>query len=511
MTSSPPSDPSWRRRVPWTLLLAALVVESLYVFVISAGHGKPWPFYLHYVDDLAEGFRQGHLHLSVEPPAALLARPNPLAPENHDLWYWDVSLYKGHYYLYWGPVPALLLALAKTLFRVQGVVGDDVVVFALATLQLAAGTWLVARAARTFFGRASFDRPPVTLQVLAVFAIGLANPTPYNLARPAVYEAAIVGAQAFLLLGMAFAFEAVSRPTPRRWLIASGAAWALAVGCRASVAPAVALLAGLAAWHARPAAAAGTQSWLRRAAPAFAAVALPLALGVFALLAYNRLRFESWLEFGRRFQLSWIDAPAAARFVAPNLYAYLLRPPALSCRFPYVFALANMGARAFPSWYQPPPGYFVYEQVVGFLVAVPCSWTAPVGWVAAFADWRRGHQMTDRAWAVLMATIAASAPIAAPMFIASATNRYLGDVVGGTVLCGVFGGWILYAAVRRDPARRRAALAAAAALAGLSIAIGLGLGFYGQYGQFPANNPALTDQLVRKLSVCGPVVPPPPN
>ncbi len=80
------------------------------------------------------------------------------------------------------------------------------VVFALATLQLAAGTWLVARAARTFF-----EDPPVALQVLAVLVVGLANPTPYNLARPAVYEAAIVGAHAFLLLGMAFAFEAVAR------------------------------------------------------------------------------------------------------------------------------------------------------------------------------------------------------------------------------------------------------------------------------------------------------------
>jgi len=54
-------------------------------------------------------------------------------------------------------------------------------------------------------------------------------------------------------------------------------------------------------------------------------------------------------------------------------------------------------------------------------------------------------------------------------------------------------------------------LAGGAALAVLSVAAGLALGFYGQYGHFPANNPALTDKLVRTLSVCGAVVPPPPN
>jgi hypothetical protein len=506
MTTSPASDPSRSRRGAIALVLVALAVEALYVFIISAGHGRPWPFYLHYLDDLADGFRKGHLHLSVEPAAALLAQPNPFAPENGGLWYWDVSLYKGHYYLYWGPVPALLLAAAKTLFRIQGVVGDDVVVFALATLQLASGTWLITRAARRFF-----EDPPVALQALAILVLGLANPTPYNLARPAVYEAAIVGAHAFLLLGMVFAFEAVGRAAPRKWLAGAGAAWAFALGCRASVAPAVALLAFLTAWHVQADGAGGGLPWWRRAASDFFSVGLPLVLCPFALLAYNRLRFDSWLEFGRRFQLSWIDAPAGARFIGPNVYSYLLRPPALSCRFPYLFALANMGSRAFPSWYQLPPGYFIYEQVVGLLLAVPWSWTIPIGCIAAVVDWRRQRLMTDRAWAVWMATVAGTAPIAAPLLIASATNRYLGDAVGGLALSGAFGVWILYAVLRREPSHRRPVVAGAAALAGLSVATGLALGLYGQYSHFPANNPPLTEQLVRRLSVCGAVVPPPPN
>jgi hypothetical protein len=64
---------------------------------------------------------------------------------------------------------------------------------------------------------------------------------------------------------------------------------------------------------------------------------------------------------------------------------------------------------------------------------------------------------------------------------------------------------------RSHPAGRRAIAAAAATLGVVSMTAGLALGFYGQYAHFPNNNPPLADQLVRRLSLCGAVVPPPPN
>ena len=186
------------------LVAAAILVELVSWWITTAGTFTRWHFYTGYLNDLAEGFRAGHLHLSVEPPAALLSRPNPLDPANAGLWYWDASFYHGHYYLYWGPVPALLLAAVKTLFRISTPVGDEAVVFGLTTLQLVAGTLFIERA-----GRRLFARLPVALEVAAVLVLGLANPTLYNLARGAVYEAAIVGGQAFLLLGLVFAFDAI--------------------------------------------------------------------------------------------------------------------------------------------------------------------------------------------------------------------------------------------------------------------------------------------------------------
>ena len=62
---------------------------------------------------------------------------------------------------------------------------------------------------------------------------------------PGTYQAAIVGAQAFIMLGLVCAFDGVwngihgNRSAPM--LAVAGAMWALALACRLSVAPAVAL------------------------------------------------------------------------------------------------------------------------------------------------------------------------------------------------------------------------------------------------------------------------------
>jgi hypothetical protein len=344
-----------RRRL-LVLAAAVLIVELLYVFFISAGKMAHWPFNLSYLNDLAEGFRQRHLHLGIEPDPALLAQPNPFDWNNRPLWYWDVSLYHRHYYLYWGPLPALLLAVVKTVFRISNVVMDDEVVFWLTTLQLVAGTLFIERAGRRFYNRPS--QPSLTLQVIAVFVLGLANPTLFNLSRPGVYEAAIVGGQAFVLLGLVFGCDVIAGSEPRRVrMLAAGACWSCALACRVSLAPAVGLLVLVTALFST----AGQPQRLRRAAVGLFWLGLPVAIGFAGLLGYNRLRFDEWLEFGRKYQLTFIESLVDKRFIRPNLYAYLRRPPVVSCRFPFFFVLENIGEKAFPPGYELPPGYFVYE------------------------------------------------------------------------------------------------------------------------------------------------------
>jgi hypothetical protein len=494
------SDFFQRRR--WLVVVAGfLVIEVVYVFFVSAGHFTRWPRYTNFVDDLAEGFRAGHLHLIVEPPRSLLAKGNPFDPAWRPLWYWDASLYKDHYYLYWGPVPALLLAGFKTLLRVHGRVGDQVVVFALASVQALAGVALIDRMKRRLF-----PALPGFFVVLAAAVFAFANPTPYNLARAGVYEAAIVGGHAFLMAGIGFAFDAISAPGRQRSRLAlAGICWTLALGCRASIAPAVALLALLTCFLLAPR---DANRWRARA-QAFRWLATPIAVGGVLLLTYNKLRFDAWLDFGRHYQMTWIAFGSSPAYFPANLWSYAVRPFSVRCTFPYLFSIPDMGRRALPSWLNPASGYIVYEPVVGCLLALPWTWLAPV---TAVLGARRlasaGRAGSDASpdvaltWLLSATTVAAVGSFLVPINLFWATMRFLGDAAPALTVAATCAWWLWYARLQNDPARRRLVVAAAVALGLATIAAGLALGFEGQYRHFHQQNPALLDRLEKAFSFC---------
>jgi hypothetical protein len=78
-------------------------------------------------------------------------RPTRSHPRWRSLWFWDASLYGDHYYLYWGPLPAVAIAIVKTMFRIRGTVGDQFPLFARYTIYLVAGALLIARLSRRLF------------------------------------------------------------------------------------------------------------------------------------------------------------------------------------------------------------------------------------------------------------------------------------------------------------------------------------------------------------------------
>ena len=68
-----------------------------------------------YYNLLADAFRAGQTSLLVTPSPELLALPNPYDPaQNAALRLHDATLYRGRYYLYFGPTPALVLFLPSS-------------------------------------------------------------------------------------------------------------------------------------------------------------------------------------------------------------------------------------------------------------------------------------------------------------------------------------------------------------------------------------------------------------
>ena len=187
----------------WGVAAAVVAVLLAYVWIVTAGTWTRWPTYTAYHQKQADAFRSGQLHLHDVPDPRLMALDDPYDPvANKPYRLHDASLYNGRYYLYWGPVPALMLAGVNTIPGVRHV-PDQVLVFACSAGALGFAALLLLHVRRRHFPDA-----PAWSVPLGVLTIGLATPAPFILGRASVYEVAVVSSLMFLLAGLYCALRA---------------------------------------------------------------------------------------------------------------------------------------------------------------------------------------------------------------------------------------------------------------------------------------------------------------
>jgi len=92
----------------------------------------------------------------VEPHPDLLALEDPYPYENRAEipHLWDVSLFRGKYYLYWGPTPALVALALESL--VGGELGDHELIWLFTTGSILWVLLLLWRMRRRFFADVPF-------------------------------------------------------------------------------------------------------------------------------------------------------------------------------------------------------------------------------------------------------------------------------------------------------------------------------------------------------------------
>lgn len=523
----PSADAARVARARRFAVLAWLGCAGAYLWLVSAGHVAWWPQYTARYGMMADGFLKGQLHLTVRANPKHLALPDPYDPVANDKYRHvpgvpDSCLYNGRFYLYWGPVPGLLMVPVKFLHGL-GTVGDHYLVFGFALGLLACTAALLCRIYRKSFA----DQPPWTVFV-AVIAAGLATPLPCLLTRAAVYEAAILGGQFFLMAGMYAAYVALddSRPRPRAgWLFAAGTCWAAAVGCRVSLAVAVGVLGAWVVWRVVRSIGvmesrsdrvgevpAGPHSTTARlslpkspslrhsitsALLPLLAFALPAAAGAVALGAYNHARFGSWHEFGQKYQLANVNLHAYPSLfgvdnVPPGLWSYFFRPVAVIHSFPFV--VAQPGDGQFPAFVRLPDHYETYEPISGILMVSPFLWLGlgclrrgtragalpPLG--------NAGTRPRSPTGVHLVAGVLGFAPV---LFMIGSTQRYLADLTPSLTIVAAVGMWRLGA----RPAVRRLAYPVAVAFAVLSVGVGVLMSIEGYSGHFRYYNPDLFQRL----------------
>jgi hypothetical protein len=355
-----------RHRSDVGLVLLSCCVIWTYAWVITIGRFEKWPSGKDYYWQLSQAFLHGQTHLLVEPSPDLLSLENPYDYQQRKgiSYLWDVSLYDGKYYLYWGPAPAVFGAIFSSITSKPATDSGLVFVFvtgaALISLLLLRDIYSKHRiSAWLFWGGALSSAVNVPLIWL--------------LTRPKFYEVSVAGGQFFLMAGFFLLFRAFFSPFPRKnYLVFSAISFGLAGATRINLLPSVTLLAMVIAWRIYVV----HRGETRRLLSALAATFIPLALIAGFLFLYNYGRFGSIFEFGHRYQLT---SPALSanygntlsmEYITPNLYTYVFRPPSLSREFPFL-TIPWITTKMWPLFIRLPRGYYYTEPVAGILFVVP--------------------------------------------------------------------------------------------------------------------------------------------
>ncbi len=448
----------------------------IYLWFASDGLWKSLPNETNYIDLQADAFAKGQLELDIQPDPALLTFKDEslYEPANREgiPVLWDATLYNGKYYLYWGPAPALLLAPFKLIFKNE--IGDKFL-----TLVFLTGALLFINLIILHLWRRYFNHIPHWAVPAAVAFAGLFNPMPYVLVEGRIYEAAIVAAQFFLVGGFLFLLPALDKPTNSR-LVLAGTFFALSIGSRTTVLPAIGLLSILVLMWA-------FQIHRPRLIPLLLAYGLPLAVGGMMYAAYNHARFDSFTEFGYRYQLTSynlyqkIGETFAIEYLPPNLYKTLLNPLETRDTFPHLFPTRWAG----PGWLTNyhPKMYLTYtENITGIIVGSPFVLFALLGFVKPRKDLR---------WilaSLAVTFLAVFFTLQAFFFVAM---RYMLDAVPTLAILTVIGYWHGFEIIKN----RKFYIAATSLLLVYTLSISLVISYSGNLELFRIHNPELVQRL----------------
>lgn len=430
------------------IVAGILISLTVAVWFFTAGRMTSWIPGTDYFDRLAEGFRAGQLSLLEKPSPELLAMDNPYdwqaRIEQGVSFIWDTTLFDGKYFLYWGPVPAMVAAGVKTLFPVR--VYDGALIFSFFTGTVLFLALILARLRRKFF-----PATPAYLLLPLVLMTGLSLPVLYLLIHPNVYETAISSGQFFLLAGLYCLLRGMDGE--RRagwWLLAAGFTWGAAVGSRITLAFAVVFLTLIISIYwlkTRP---------LKSAIKALALLVSPLLLWAVGLGWYNWARFGSVLETGTRYQLSGPAVPRqfemfiSLEYILPNFYSYFIHPPEFTPGvFPFI--ASPFRTESFWPWFMRIPDFYYYpEPIASLLIIVPAVWLIGlplIGWLRRAKYWLKETALPRReatteyktTWVMLLGgSIMVFSPL---MIFISASMRYLADVLPMLTLLTAFSLW----------------------------------------------------------------------
>jgi hypothetical protein len=481
------------------------VIFLVYAWFITYGNFTTWKHTTHYYTQLADAFSKGQLHVDRKPGRALLEAPDPYSNTDRrdfSLEIWDLSLYKEKLYLYWGPVPALIITPLQMAFGWK--ITDNYLVFLFYTGLSIVNTLIVVRLRNTFF-----PGIPIRNMYLCIALMGLILPVSWSLSTPNVYSAAIGAGQFFLMGGMYFLLAAIKPDAQpdKRALFVAGVFWACCVGSRAINVLSVIFLAAF------------VSLWLVGSMPkpvrwreylqVVSALYVPLIVGAVMIGWYNWARFDSPFEFGLRYQITIfnlnrdIGLTFRPEYFPYNLYLYVFQPFEVISRFPFIqpveasVLFGELGIRA--------PYLYIPGRLTGLLFGAPFLILSLAGLFLkqdAAREELPSNLVSRRRLIIALLTGSFLINFSAILFYFFGQMRFLVDVTSQITLLAVIGYWrILSFRQTSNSFRSRSFVFVANSLAAITLCTSLILSLTGEAGRMAKLNPALFDRINKVFSI----------
>jgi len=240
-------------------------------------------------EQLTDAFLHGRLSMTELPKLELLALTDPYDPvANGQLRHHDWVLFEGKYYLYWSPLPALLLFVPASVLGLP--MNSALACIFLGSTLLASLLALLSKIGPNFLLRYPLKATLLTL------ILGFGSYTPILLRRPAAYEVAILTGSTFAALAMLLFLQSESAEKMKfLWASMAVLSSMLSFWSRPSFLFVPILIVGFIVFNNRF----NVQKIIFPIGAPVVAVASIIGL-------YNYLRFNSISEFGARYQLAGV-------------------------------------------------------------------------------------------------------------------------------------------------------------------------------------------------------------
>ena len=293
------------------ILICIVVVLVLIMCLKPMGLAPLWngevPGHRDQYEKITDAFLKGQLYFDVEVDPALLTLDNPYDREARQLagienrqWndMWDHAYYDGHYYMYFGVVPVLLLFMPY-----QVLTGEALTTYHATQIFGAfyiAGIFLLF----AYLTKKFFPKMPFVVYLLLSAAV-VAMSMWYCVTFPALYCTAIMSAMCMMIWSLYFFTRAVfdEEITKKTFIFAAlGSLFgALAFGCRPTVALGnLMVIPLLITFFCRRKLTAAQWGYT-------ALCALPYVVVAAGLMWYNNARFDDPFEFGQAYQMTVAD------------------------------------------------------------------------------------------------------------------------------------------------------------------------------------------------------------